>query len=103
MTKDGGNVLFGKEIIISKATPKISNNIIKPKQLHIVNTDKTRSKRTRSQFPFQTLLTMIPKIYSHHVKLSLYSVIEPVAKEHINSYHETSPWITERSALSITR
>ena len=47
---------------ISEATPKIGNNSTKPKQLNVVNTDKTRSKRTRSQFPFQTLLTMIPRI-----------------------------------------
>ena len=88
----------------SEATPKIGNNSIKPKQLNVVNTDKTRSKRTRSQFPFQTLLTCHDDSEdSHHVKLSLYSVIEPVAKEHINSYHQTSPWITERSALSNIR
>ena len=29
---------------------------------HVVNTDKTRSKHTRSQFPFHTLLTMTPRI-----------------------------------------
>ena len=40
---------------------------------------------------------------SHHVKLSLHSVIQPVAKEHIDSYHQTILWITEHSALSITR
>ena len=56
------NVLFEKEIIISEATPKIGNNSIKQKQLNIVNTDKTRSKRTRSQFSFQTLLTMTQRI-----------------------------------------
>ena len=28
---------------------------------------------------------------SHHVKMSLY-VIEPIAKEDINSYHQTSRW-----------
>ena len=64
MTKDSGNVIFGKEIIISEATPKIVNNSIKSKQLHIVNTDKTRSKHTRSQIPFQTLLTITPRIVS---------------------------------------
>ena len=37
---------------------------IKSKQLHIVNNDKIRSKRTRSQFPFQTLLTITPRIVS---------------------------------------
>ena len=34
MTKDGGNVLFGKEVI-SKATPWIGNNSIKPKQQNV--------------------------------------------------------------------
>ena len=28
MTKDGSNMLFGKEIIISEATPKIGNSSI---------------------------------------------------------------------------
>ena len=39
-----------------KQHQKIDNNSIKSKELHIVNTDRTRSKGTRSQFPFQTLL-----------------------------------------------
>ena len=62
MTKDGGNVLLGKEIIISEAALKIGKSSIKPKQLNVVNTNKTGIKCTRSQFPFQTLSTMIPRI-----------------------------------------
>ena len=61
-TKDGCNVLFGKEIIISEPTPKIGNNSMKPKQLNVVNTDKTRSKHTLSQFLLQILLTMTQRI-----------------------------------------
>ena len=53
MTNVGGNVVFGKEIIISEATPKIGRNSIKPKQLNVVNTDKTRSKRTHYSFRFK--------------------------------------------------
>ena len=53
MRKDSSNVLFGKEFIISEATPKIGNNSIKLKQLNVANTDKTRSKCTRSQFLFR--------------------------------------------------
>ena len=60
--QDGGSVLFGKEIINSEAAPKIGNNSISSKQLNVANTDKTRSKRTRSQFPFRTLFTMTQRI-----------------------------------------
>ena len=72
---------------------------IKQKELNVINIHKTRSKHTLSHFPCHIFLT----IDSEHVKSSLYFVIEPVAKEHINSYHQSSTWITERFALSITR
>ena len=88
-----------KNIIISEATPKIGNNSIKSKQLRIVNTDKTRSKHTRLHFPFQTLLTITFRI----VTMPNWVCILSVAKGHINSCHHTSPWTTERSALSITQ
>ena len=71
------------EIFISEAAPKIGNNSIKPKQLNVVNTDKTISKRTSSQFPFQTLLTMTPRKVTMSVLCH--------RKEDINSYHQTPP------------
>ena len=103
MRKDSSNVLFGKEFIISEATPKIGNNSIKLKQLNVANTDKTRSKCTRSQFLFQTLLTMTSRI----VTMSIESVLchrassKVTYQQAIIRHHRG--YITECSALSITR
>ena len=38
----------------------------------------------------------------HRLTCQIESVVEPVAEDHINGYHQLSLWITERSALSKT-
>ena len=76
-------------------TLKICINSIKAKQLNVV---KTRSKRIVPVWYFVDNDTE----HSLRLKLSLYSVIEPVAKDYINSYHQTLLWITECYTLFIT-
>ena len=56
-------LVCGIQIMVDILMPEtqLGNYSVKSKQLHIVNTDKTRSKRTRSQFSFQTSLIMTPR------------------------------------------
>ena len=58
--KDGGNLLFGKEIIIPEATLKIGYNSINPKQLNVFDTNIKMNFFTASML--YTSLTITPSI-----------------------------------------